>query len=1173
MYEQLQMRNANTLERAVTRFTALIQSLEARIRSGYLPMSLQQLAEPRLFATQNIRPWTPSYSMGFRYSVGTDIFRQMFGTLPVSPYLTPTEVAQETAVRRSLGGPIFATYAGAGAMSLGLFLTAGFLPALLFDMIAMPLIRAGISRLLSTRQIGLIRRALSSTFTHPEQIGFTGPTFYEATRIYHDVLRTATEDPLLGSREMMDVFARLSQTNLLMGVRNVEQFRRRFRELTRAVREIAQNLHVTFEDAINLMQEMQQLGIGDPRLMTRYSTLIRRASVAAGVAPQYGAGLAMGVASSMQQMGYAPEAGMMVGATVVAFPRVIENILGAERVRRLGGQEAVIGYTQQLAQGMLSNEQATLALLGMMDVRQENGRLVGRLNEDVFRRFQRGEITLQDLYTRASTILGQFPQLALPGVRANVLSGILSTPQGMSALFGVIPLLAQAFFPTLGPSQATTAFLTNFLPAYVAEEYSQALSMPMEVGRTMQETMVTAEIERQQNRQLEAYQGVFKRLFGRLGYYLLSPFRWLRETIYRQAEQTQLAKGTAPGTVTVQQLTSFYTELTNRMRADAVRIRDLAGRMPEELRDIFEESLKDLGDAQKELFVLADEAIKKWKQTYLENLRSGKSRIESAKAATRSLVQSETVAGSVEELIQLQLTTQTSEELRKYAYNVPASESIAEYESVWRSFRENPTFDRVKEIAQKYFNASPEDVLLYLMHPSLANLEELSPEARKLLAAATPEDVSALLKVVGMGMLSWFEKTKPNWTLPGLAQQRAERQQTLERRLRQLQQKLPEEHPLTELIARGVDKAVPAIMEQLSAAREFILSRYPELSQMLASASEKERKQLQERIDSLAAYLLTTFAGGPEQWAEALAVVPNVEQAFELAEGYEGIAEVLKKLQKEYKNYFVTSLQYVGASQQMFKKIDMPTLLEGLLQGNMAPESTRTQWKTFAGLINKQFGALEALEQAVRAETPEERQQAFFGLLRLLGVEDQQAAQSLYGMVTMLRALYGYTSEEEALAKLVPTGKPGQFRFEGTLTPEEAKQIYGTANLQQLLQDIGVGALTYSFITEGSPLAQFFSKLSGLTKEGHVDVIKSIFSKETPKPTLEVGAEESTQEPVSATVPATITFEVPPQFTVASDTIAKAAEKMYNAASLIRENIDLLVKTAKEVRSDSPTAK
>lgn len=280
------------------------------------------------------------------------------------PYVTPSELMQAQGMYATLMGANAAALAG---YTLGTLV--GFANPVLG--ITISAATAGLQGLyanyiLRFPEIEQTRQVLSPHFSQMTRTGYKGLTLSEAQQVMSTIIDLSMESAAFGVAELRDLTARIARTNLLAGVRTVQDFRERMRELMNSVREITGALHISYEDAINLLSELTRHGLG-PQRASQLSYFMRNLAAGMGVNPGVLTSSIMQNIGTYTQMGMTAAGALNVATLGPALLAALRTYLPADVYNRLGisgRQEEVLSGLQQGFTRLLSDNMFQMALLG-----------------------------------------------------------------------------------------------------------------------------------------------------------------------------------------------------------------------------------------------------------------------------------------------------------------------------------------------------------------------------------------------------------------------------------------------------------------------------------------------------------------------------------------------------------------------------------------------------------------------------------------------------------------------------------------------------------------------------------------------------------------------------------------------------------------------------------------
>ncbi|MEM0369756.1 MAG: hypothetical protein QXE80_03555 [Pyrobaculum sp.] len=280
------------------------------------------------------------------------------------PYVTPTEQLQAQGIYASLMGA--SAFGLAGQVLAGA--VAFFNPLLGLGISATTAAVQGLysNYILRFPEIEQTRQVLSPHFSQMMRTGYKGMTFLEAQRAMNAIIDLSLESAAFGVAELRDLTARIARTNLLAGIRTVEDFKQRMKELMDAVREITGALHISYEDAINMLSQLGRQGMS-PERVSQFSYLMR--NIAAGMGVNAGAYTAstMEAAATYRQMGLTAGGALNVATLPGLLLSTLRTYLPSEAYAQLGisgRQEEVLSGLEQGIARALSIPNFQLAVIG-----------------------------------------------------------------------------------------------------------------------------------------------------------------------------------------------------------------------------------------------------------------------------------------------------------------------------------------------------------------------------------------------------------------------------------------------------------------------------------------------------------------------------------------------------------------------------------------------------------------------------------------------------------------------------------------------------------------------------------------------------------------------------------------------------------------------------------------
>lgn len=208
-----------------------------------------------------------------------------------------------------------------------------------------------------------------------------------------------TEDMQTDMQELTRIMDRTAQMGVYKGVSSAREFRKKFKETTEALKEIAQTMNTTLEGATEFMTQSRQMGFFSGRDISQNLMNTRMTAATTG--------MSVGQVQQIGQMG--SQMGMSMGMRGRTGARVAQNLAG-----QIGSsvRSGALSDEQLFeATGGLQGAEGVQALTGT--VMQANNRFLSRgagrvltaaawdaetggVNQEVMERIQRGEISFQE---------------------------------------------------------------------------------------------------------------------------------------------------------------------------------------------------------------------------------------------------------------------------------------------------------------------------------------------------------------------------------------------------------------------------------------------------------------------------------------------------------------------------------------------------------------------------------------------------------------------------------------------------------------------------------------------------------------------------------------------------------------------------------------------------------
>lgn len=332
--------------------------------SSFAPINAQQAQFLNTLAPTNL--YAPErFAIQPRVTLTDLLYTAWRGGVPIyRPYVTPTEQLQAQG--------IYANLMGSNAFGLAGQVIGGtvafFNPLLGFGISAATAAIQGLysNYIMRFPEVERTRQVLSPHFSEMTRTGYKGMTFSDAQRAMNAIIDLSLESAAFGVGELRDLTARIARTNLLSGVRTVEDFKRRMKELMNSVREITGALHISYEDAVNMLSQLARYGIS-PDKVSQFSYLMRNVAAGMGVnAGAYTASTLQNV-NTYNQMGVTAAGAVNLSILPGLVLSTVRTYLPDELYKALGisgRQEEVLSGLQQGMNRALTVPSFQMALLG-----------------------------------------------------------------------------------------------------------------------------------------------------------------------------------------------------------------------------------------------------------------------------------------------------------------------------------------------------------------------------------------------------------------------------------------------------------------------------------------------------------------------------------------------------------------------------------------------------------------------------------------------------------------------------------------------------------------------------------------------------------------------------------------------------------------------------------------
>lgn len=274
-------------------------------------------------------------------------------------------------------------------------------------------------------QGGVQQQAISQqlgnfNFINPASRTGMGFTRQDASEIGQSIRQLAyIPDMLTSVEELTRMLPRMRQMGVMQGVRDAAEFNRRFKETVTTIREMSRMLGSTMEEASQFFEQSRLMGFTSRQsqlqntLQAQYTsgmtgmTMGQTTGMMAGGAQQaraFGARGRFG-AQGVTNIAQRIQAGLQTGAIEESL---LTDVTGMEGPESVG---AAAQGVYQLMMGMSQTAPGRLIMAGALR-RGANGRF--EIDQDVVRRLNRGEMTIDQLRARGMS-LGNEAKVAFTG--------------------------------------------------------------------------------------------------------------------------------------------------------------------------------------------------------------------------------------------------------------------------------------------------------------------------------------------------------------------------------------------------------------------------------------------------------------------------------------------------------------------------------------------------------------------------------------------------------------------------------------------------------------------------------------------------------------------------------------------------------------------------------------
>ncbi len=371
----------------------------------------------------------------------------------------------------------------------------------------------------------------------------------------------------------------------MTGVRSSEDFKRRFKDYLDSIKKISQNLHITYESSIQLLDELKRMGVGDTSQALTYTNTIRRMSAISGVSTNWLAGQQMGFANQAVSSGtLLGPAALTLGGQIPVLTSIIRNQTGQQLINQAGGEQPTIEALNTVVSNLLGSSNGRALLLGMLR-RTENGYT---FDTDLLN----GRASVDTLLGRTSSLVSSDTNLITPiGQTSAITQAINNSPNNaLPAIMTVLGATAQ-YYKEAGLRTDENAWRYTLNQYGVNPQQAVPLGTAMSklnyanVGREINMQNVLAEYESKQSEILKQYESPFLRLTKSIQSFFGNIFNSIRDTFWGTGEiqKMQLQIENDPGIQKLNKLIEGEQALVKDLSNSVKKAEDITGSVLEQL--------------------------------------------------------------------------------------------------------------------------------------------------------------------------------------------------------------------------------------------------------------------------------------------------------------------------------------------------------------------------------------------------------------------------------------------------------------------------------------------------------------------------------------------------------------------------------------------------------------
>jgi hypothetical protein len=256
-----------------------------------------------------------------------------------------------------------------------------------------------------------VYKTLGNNFNFPSSSARTGRGFgRQESRAIAEFTRELQSLPELMTSmgELTNIMNKVSQTGVMSGVRNAQEFNRRFKETIGTLKEVAKTMQTSMDEAVKFFEESKRSGFYSPGSIKANASQRQFVGGLTGMnqnqvgqlqlmgsqnAASYGGSRGMGAMNALRtagQIGVANELGIISNERI----QELTGMAGSEGIQALAG--TMTGAAQIMSQGSVGSAMAMA--LGQVD---KNGRFTGAMDSDIADKIRNNGITKSQLLALA----------------------------------------------------------------------------------------------------------------------------------------------------------------------------------------------------------------------------------------------------------------------------------------------------------------------------------------------------------------------------------------------------------------------------------------------------------------------------------------------------------------------------------------------------------------------------------------------------------------------------------------------------------------------------------------------------------------------------------------------------------------------------------------------------